>query len=215
MKVAIVEDHALFMRLLAALVTREGFTHVGSATNGRQGLEMIRETKPDVVILDLQLPELHGLEIARLVKSELPFTRILALSAESDPYTVHRAQEVGIDGYLDKSDQSLTDEVTLLNAIFSVAQGKKVYSSKIEAAAKDNDFTKMLSEREIEVLRAITKCKSNESVASSLKLSEATVVTHKRNIMNKLGIHSTPDLIAYSLAKGFVKPDDFQDTSVQ
>lgn len=215
MKVAIVEDHALFTRLLAALVIREGFTHVGSATDGKEGLEMIRETKPDVVILDLQLPSMHGLEIAQTVKKELPLTRILALSAESDPYTVHRAQEIGVDGYLDKSDSSLTDEVTLLDAIFKVARGQTVYSAKIEAASKDTDFLKYLSEREMEVLRALATCKTNESVAQMLNLSESTVQTHKRNIMGKLGIHSTPDLVAYALAKGFVKPDDFQSPNME
>jgi len=209
MKVAIVEDHAMFVRLLAALIVKEGFELAGSATDGNEGLEMILLTQPDVVILDLQLPSMHGLDIAKVVKEKLPFTRILALSAESDPYTVHRAREIGIDGYLDKSDQALLDEMTLLDAIFKVAQGHKVFSPKITESARDNDFAKILSDREIEVLKALATCQGIEQIAQRLGVTEHAIQKHKQNIMGKIGVHSMTELVAYALEKGFVKSDDF------
>lgn len=209
LEIVIVEDQKLFQQLLSLVVTQEfGYTVVGQAGDGISALKICREKRPHLVLLDICIPQTSGLVVAEILRAEFPQMKILAVSSENDAVTVHRAFKLGIQGYLDKATQTME---TLTEAIRKVSTGGTFYSETIlrvreRLMHEPMAFQKILSAREQEILALIGGCYSDQEIGNLVGLSPSTVQTHRKNIMSKVGVHSTPELIRYAIEKGFWKP---------
>ena len=205
------DDHQLFREGIANLLSSSPQIEiVGQAENGQQAIEKARNLKPDIVIMDLSLPIINGVDATRILQNELPGTKVLVLSMHDDKNYIKEALEAGAFGYLFKDctyDQ-------LIEAIHTVNQGKKYLSDKItEVLIKDylnkdeeiQDKSPELSERESEILKLIAEGKSTREIADLLFVSVKTVGTHKQHILEKLKLKSTADLIKYAIKKGIVR----------
>lgn len=210
-KIVIVEDQKLFQELLTHVAKIEfGHEVVGIASDGVQAIQICREKKPDLLLLDLLIPKVSGLIVAETLQEEMPQLRILAVSSENDPFTVHRAFDIGLQGFLDKGSQTMA---TLVEAIKRVSEGKTFFSENVlktreKLMQEPLAFHKILSPREQEVLALIGGCYSDQEIGEFMGLSSSTVQTHRKNIMNKTGTHRTPLLIKYALKNGFWKPQE-------
>jgi DNA-binding NarL/FixJ family response regulator len=207
-KIVIIEDHKLVRDMLA--VSCRGIlpgAEVEVASDGREGLALCERQKPELVFLDLVLPDADGLELVPKIFSASPQSKVIALSSFADEFTVHRALRANVHGFVDKNEQPLD---VLKEAIETVQGGKTYFSSAVQQlkASLRSDpasFDKLLSDHEQRLLSLFGEGLSNEVVAEKVGLSASTVKAHRRNILSKLGIHSTPELIHYALEKGFTR----------
>lgn len=211
-RIVLADDHVVMRNGLRLLLERQpDFEVVGEAADGRQTVEICDTLKPDVVVLDIAMPNLNGIEAARQVSSKLPKTSIVILSMHSDEGYVLRALKAGARAYLLK-DSAETD---LINAIRVVTEGKAFFSPAISKMLVDDyvhrlqqrgveDSYELLTTREREILQLLAEGKSNKEVANVLSLSLYTVETHRGNILQKLNLHSVPELILYAVRKGVI-----------
>jgi DNA-binding NarL/FixJ family response regulator len=188
-----------------------GFKVVSEASDGNDAVEKTLATRPDVVVLDVAMPRLNGIEAAQRINEQLPQTAIIILSMHSDEGYVLRALKAGAKGYLLKDSA----ESDLVKAIQVVSDGKAFFSPEIskvlaedyvreiKAHGADDSFD-LLTPREREVLQLLVEGRSNKDIASLLNLSLYTVETHRRNFQTKLNIHSFPELILYAARKGII-----------
>jgi len=208
MKALIVEDEELVRELLASVVTREfGFDAVKEAGDGELGWALFQQEAFDFVVMDLMLPKLDGLSLARRMLEAQSDIRILVLSSECDDYTLREVTRSGILGFVDK--QEMTLEV-LFSAFNNVTAGEFYYSHNaqniITGMWEDPDaYYKILSDREFQVLRLIAQGKDNASAGEVLGISEFTVRRHKHNTMKKLNLSDEASLVRFALEKGVVK----------
>ena len=217
-RVLIADDHTVVREALHSLLDLEpGISVAGEAENGRMALEMVLSLRPDVLLMDIGMPRLNGLEAARQIHHLVPATRILMLSASSSDLHIRQVVEAGADGYLlkDSSGEHLT------NGIREVAAGKKYFSVSISRRMKtlfqelphhrglEEKKTMRLTARENEVLQLIAEGGANKQIASELGISIKTVEKHRQNLMEKLHIHETAGLTRYAISSGIV------DNSVQ
>ena len=216
MKIVLIEDQVMFRDLLKK-ICREHFhlVVVGEAENASTGLELCRKHKPDMVLLDLNLPDRDGISLADEILAAAPGIRILALSSECDEYTLYRVLNSGMHGYVDKNRQSVD---VLKQAIDEVIKGRVFFTEVVQQVrqrlrTEPKAFPKVLTEREQQLLGLLGSGLTNDEVARELHLSRYTVQLHRRNIMSKLGLHRTPDLIRYAVNKGFAKLNSFRDRS--
>ncbi len=209
MRVVVVEDQILFRELLVSLLARRpGVEVVAFAEDGPGALDRVRATLPDLVVLDILIPRLSGIEVARIILAELPATRILALSTELDPHTVHQLHQLNLAGFIDKNGATTSEVAAALDAI---GAGRRYFSAGVLAAlrqlrAHPQSFPKILSRREQEVLSLIGGGLSDAQIGQLTGLTENSVQSHRRNILRKLDLHSTPELMRYALEAGFWKP---------
>jgi two-component system response regulator NreC len=181
---------------------------VGEAGDGAAAVAASRKHPPDLVILDVELPDIDGFDLMGDLLAIAPKARIIALSSHTDEFTLHRAMQCRVNGFVDKNEQPLE---VLRAAISTVMADKTYYSPVVERVkaslrADPAAFTKLLSEHEQRLLTLMGRGLSNEEIGRLLELSAVTVKTHRRNIMGKLGFHSTPELIRYAIDKGFIRP---------
>jgi two-component system response regulator NreC len=214
MKIVLIEDQAMFRDLLKK-ICREHFhlSVVGEAEDAATGLELCRKHKPDMVLLDLNLPDKDGVTLADELIAMDPEVRILALSTECDDYTLYRVLNSGMHGYVDKNRQSVE---VLKQAIDEVIKGRVFFTEVVQQVRQKlrlepKSFPKVLTEREQQLLALLGGGLTNDEVAKELHLSRYTVQLHRRNIMSKLGLHRTPDLIRYAVNKGFSKLNSFRE----
>ncbi|MFZ5494346.1 MAG: response regulator [Verrucomicrobiota bacterium] len=208
-RVVIVEDQRLvaeFLQFHCRDLRLEVVQHAGGC---RDGLAAIRQHRPDLVLLDISLPDGDGLELARTVIDELPGVKILAISSHHDPWTMLQVQRIGIHGFVDKNDQR--PEV-LSEAIFAVLGGRVYYTQIVNqsSAAIRRDpksFIRVLSDYETRILALIGESRSDEEIGVTLNISPATVQSRRRDIMRKLDIHSTPKLIHYAIVNGLTRAE--------
>lgn len=177
------------------------------ARDGAAGLAICRRTPPTLVLLDLELPDGDGFDLVQQLRELAPDARVLVLSAHVEPYILHRVHQAKVDGFVDKNSQ--TPE-TLSAALQAVAAGEKFFSDAVSVAlanirADPKSFTKLLSEREQELLRLMGRGETDQAIADRFELSQFTVKNHRRNIMAKVGVHSTPELIRYAIEHGFTR----------
>lgn len=201
----VVEDQTLFRELLVKTISADGrFQLAGQADNGRDGLELCVSTRPHLILLDVHLPQLDGLQMAERLFSVLPDARILALTSLKDDRTITKVVESGFAGYVEK-DQPFA---VLEAAMVEVARGGTYFTpSFVEArrrlAQNPTAFHKLLSRREQEVLQLVASGCSNTQVAERLKLSPRTAGNHRYNVMKKLELHDVTDLVAFAIRHGF------------
>lgn len=212
MRVLVADDHTMFregIRLL--LETRGEFEVVGEAATGDQAVELTRSLRPDVVIMDIGMPGMNGLEATRLIRAENPGSRVLILTIHGTDDYFFRALEVGASGYVLKEAAS-TD---LVNAIESVHRGGmflypslagklvEEYLRRIGSGDERSSYD-ALTAREREVLQLIGEGRTNQEVAEKLGLSVHTVQSHRIHIMNKLGLHNRAQLVSYAVKLGLL-----------
>jgi len=213
----IVDDHPLFREGLKTIIERDSrFEVVGEAGNGRAGLQMTKNLKPDIIIVDISLPDLSGIQLTREIRSLLSETRILIVSMHSKIDYIVEAFQAGATGYVVKESAS----ERLLQGLESVAKGDYFLDSSVshtvvdnlmksplkEAKITDADYN-MLTPREQEVMRFLAEGLSSKKIAKKLFISPKTVENHRANIMNKLDLHNTIELIRYAAKLGLIDVD--------
>ncbi|HTZ20897.1 MAG TPA: response regulator transcription factor [Opitutaceae bacterium] len=209
MKIIIIEDHQLVRDMLmgACIDSMPGVAVAGAGTCA-EGVALCRQRQPDLVLLDLVLPDGDGLDQVDAILAGAPRAKIIALTSHADEFTLHRALRAKVHGFVDKNEQPLR---LLREAIATVLDGRPYFSSvaqRVQASLRQDPaaFNKLLSDREQELLRYFGEGLSNEEVAARVGLTAGTVKLHRRNIMGKLDVHSTPQLMRYALEKGFTRP---------
>ena len=208
LRVLIADDHALVRAgvrgLLAAAPEMEV---VGEAADGAEALRLTRERRPNVLVLDLNMPGLDGFEVLRRVRIEAPGVRVLVLTLDDDPRSVQRAVRDGADGYVLK-DAIAQD---LIAAVRRVATGGGAFDGGAQDALRDaarggpDDPIERLTAREREVLRRIAEGLANKEIASALHIGVRTVETHRANLLRKLGMRSTAELTRFAIEQGLLK----------
>jgi DNA-binding NarL/FixJ family response regulator len=211
-RVLIADDHQLFREGLVNLLSSAPEIEViGQAKDGKDATEKAVKLKPDILLIDIGMPVMSGIEATRFLKKEMPQLKIIAVSMHSDRQYVKGILEAGADGYLLKNCtyRQLTD------AIESVFVGKKILSDDItdmvikgylEPVETDDGFSE-LSEREVEILRLLAEGYSTREISDKLFISVKTVGTHKQHILEKLDLKSNADIIKYALKRGFIQLD--------
>jgi two-component system, NarL family, response regulator NreC len=211
-RILLADDHNVMRRGLRLLLeSQPGFSVVGEAADGRNAVEQAKATNPDVVVLDIAMPQLSGTEAAQRITELLPNTAIVILSMHSDEGYVLRALKAGAKGYLVKDSA----EGDLIEAIKVVSQGKAFFSPEVSRMLVEDyvreirtrgveDSYELLTAREREILHLLAEGKSNKDIAALLNLSLFTVETHRRNLQEKLNLHSLAELILYAVRKGLI-----------
>lgn len=205
----VVEDEGIFCDFIAAVCRKEFNGHVvAKEREGKRGLARILSEQPDLVILDVVLPDIDGLEIARQVRAEIPACRIIVLTALCDTLTYCRVRDLGLPGFIDKREPCLE---TLIAAISSVLAGKTYYSevylrSLAELQKDPRAFNRVLSPYEQDILVLICNYYDDEEIGVILGIARATAQSRRRDIMRKLDLHTTPKLIQYGTEMGFGRP---------
>ena len=200
-KILTVDDHPLLRQGIAAVIQGEkDMLIVGEAANGREAIDMFRRHRPDVTLMDLQMPDLNGIDAIVTIRQEHPQARIIVLTTYEGDALARRALKAGVVGYILK-DMIRTE---LLEAIRSVYAGNRYIPQKIASELAEHYAQDDLSEREIEVLREVARGTSNKMIASHLFISEATVKAHMQNILLKLGASDRTHAVSIATARGFL-----------
>jgi two-component system, NarL family, response regulator NreC len=211
-RIVLADDHSVMRSGLRALLQQHpDMQVVGEANDGREALSLAESLKPDVAVLDITMPNLNGIEAARQMVAKQLDVAIIMLSMHSDESYVLRALRAGVRGYLLKE----AAEIDLLHAIRAVTQGKSFFSPMVSRMLAEDyvrqlqgkeiaDSYDLLTAREREILQLIAEGNSNKDIANLLNLSLYTVETHRGNILQKLNLHSVPDLILYAVRKGVI-----------
>jgi DNA-binding NarL/FixJ family response regulator len=212
--VLLAEDHAVVREGLRALLEREADIEVvGEAATGRQAVTLIRRLHPAVVVMDIAMPLLNGLEATRQVLRTVPATKVLILSAHSDDEYVEQVTTLGAAGYLIKQSSGrilarAIREVHKGNTFFSPSISKRVLDQYEKSPGRPGLRKKRgvrLTSREMEILQLIAEGKANKQVAAELGISHKTVEKHREHLMRKLSIHDTAGLTRYAIAAGIVE----------
>jgi DNA-binding NarL/FixJ family response regulator len=200
--VLLVDDHALVRRGFRRMLDDdETLEVVGEASNGAEAVQLAEKLRPQVIVMDCQLPELTGVAATRIILRSHPETAILMLSMHSEDTLVRQALDAGARGYVLKNAMDLD----LASAIKNVAAGISVLDPQLERSETlKGERDTALTTRELEVLQYIVSGKSNKEIASELNLSANTVSVHRANIMDRLGIHKTAELVVYAIRNGLV-----------
>jgi DNA-binding NarL/FixJ family response regulator len=212
--VLLAEDHQIVREGFRSLLEHESDIEVvGEAADGRQAVQLTRKLRPAVVVMDIAMPLLNGLEATRQIRKELPDTKVLFLSAHSDDAYVEEVAVLGATGFLLKQ----TSSENLATAIREVQKGNSFYSQSISKRVRDRSSKSLaqggsfkkkhnrLSSREMEVLQLIAEGKPNKQVAAELGVSFKTVDKHRQHLMGKLDIHDVSGLTRYAIAEGIIE----------
>ena len=210
--IVLADDHRIVRQGLRALLAGEAdFEVVGEADDGREALELVKRLNPDVLVLDLMMPGLNGLEVARQLPRQSPGVRVVVLSMYDDEGFVLEALANGVSGYVLK-DSNSSD---LVHAVREVAAGRRylspplsdraieAYQQRAKVGTMDKHET--LTTREREVLQLSAEGHTNSEIAARLGISTRTAETHRSRLMHKLGLHTQADLIRYALRRGIIK----------
>jgi DNA-binding NarL/FixJ family response regulator len=213
MKILLADDHKVLRSGLRRILEEQpDLEVVGEASDGREAVDLATSLQPDIVVMDIAMPQMNGMEATRQIVLRNPRTNVLILSMYSDENYIVQVLRAGARGYLLKDSA----EEELINAVRSVNAGQPFFSPRIakllvgdsmqrlrdEAAS---DTYELLTPREREVLQLIAEGKSNKEVASALFVSPTTIETHRARIMDKLDLHSTAEIVLYAVRKGIVQ----------
>lgn len=212
LRILVADDHELMRRGVRSLLEAEsGWKVVGEVSNGQELLKKAQELKPDVIVLDIGMPVLNGLEASRRLKKLLPTVKILVLSMHDSEQMARSVLEAGARGYVTKSDTSRD----LVLAIEALRRNKTFFTSRVDQLvlesflADDPAKKKMpadrLTSRQREIVQLLAEGKTSKEVAALLAVSVKTVETHRANIMKRLGCHSVSDLVVYAIRNGIMQ----------
>ncbi|MGB0370535.1 MAG: response regulator [Opitutales bacterium] len=211
-KVVVIEDQTILRELIAEML--EGLPMLelaGSTGDGHEGIKLCNRELPDLVILDIMLPELNGVEVIHHLKRDMPETNILVFSGLTDRNTVNRILKAGVAGFIEKN-ASLSE---LRKAIEQVAGGRTFFGPRIMEAMQEimmnggvDDSVESLTPREREIVQLIAESYSNKEIAQKLFISARTADTHRTNIMRKLGIHDVAGLTRYAIKHNLVSASE-------
>jgi DNA-binding NarL/FixJ family response regulator len=211
-RILLADDHTVVRKGLRLLLeSQPGFQVIADAAEGREAVALAEQYRPDVVVMDIAMPILNGIEAARQICAKAPQTAIVFLSMHADEGYVLKALKSGARAYLLKDSA----ESDLINAVKAVTQGKAFFSPAISKMLVDDymrrmqereveDSYELLTTREREILQLLAEGKSNKEKAKILDLSPYTVETHRSNILQKLNLHSSAELILYAVRKGVI-----------
>lgn len=212
-RILLADDHAIMRAGLRALLERQpGFAVVGEAADGRECIRLAGEHAPEIVMMDVAMPNMNGIEAARRILAEQPSIGIIMLSMHLDESYVLQSLRAGAKGYLLKD----SPHEDVLDAIRAVAQGRSFLSRKVGRILQEDyyrqlqsrgldDSWELLTDREREILQLLAEGRANKEVASLLNISPTTVETHRGHILRKLSLHGTADLILYAVRKGIIR----------
>ena len=211
-RVLLADDHQLMRSGIRLMLEREAdLSVVGEASDGREAVALAKSLRPDVVVMDIGMANLNGIEAAQQMTGDRPEIAVVMLSMHSDESYVLRALKAGARGYLLKDSA----EADLIKAVHAVAGGKSFFSPAVSKVLLDEyvrklrrsgteDAYDLLTPREREVLQLIAEGKSNKDIANLLNLSVYTVESHRANLMEKLNVRGLPELILYAVRKGII-----------
>lgn len=199
--VAIAEDHqALIDGIRSYVRYEEDISIIGHANNGEELLKLVRLKQPKVVLCDIRMPKLDGIEATRTILKELPYTKVIAFTMFDQDEAVKQMLEAGAHGYILKNSSL---EV-VLEAIRTVATGNTYYDKKIhQPSAEKNSSQSILSSREREILQLIDKGRTSHQIADELFIGKSTVDTHRKNMIRKLGLSGAGELLRYAIEKKY------------
>ena len=211
-RILIADDHELFRRGVAAELSQvPGWIVAAEATNGRDAVALAASLKPDIVVLDLTMPELNGLEAARQIILADPAARILILTAHESEQLVREVLSAGAKGYVLKSDAGKT----LVTALQALLEGTSFFTSNVAGMVLDGYLrsesreatpTQTLSAREREIVQLLAEGNSNKDIARALNISVKTAETHRSNVMRKMGFASLAELVRYAIRNSIIEP---------
>jgi DNA-binding NarL/FixJ family response regulator len=211
-RILIADDHELFRRGIAAELTQvPGWVVAADSANGRDAAAVAAELKPDIIVLDLTMPELNGLEAARKIIAADPAARILILTAHESEQVVREVLSAGARGYVLKSDAGRV----LVAAVQALLDGRYFFTSTVaqmvldgylRSEAQDAESARTLSAREREIVQLLAEGNSNKDIARALDISVNTAETHRSNIMRKMGFASLPELVRYAIRNRIIEP---------
>jgi DNA-binding NarL/FixJ family response regulator len=206
--IVLADDHVLFRRGIKKIIEEmDGLKVVGEANDGLELLEILKNKVPDLIILDISMPNLRGLEAAREIKGLYPQVKVLLLTMHKKKEFLKQGLEAGVDGFLVKQDA----DTELLQAVQAIRKGEKFYSPLLATIFADLAFqrgeTDPLTKREKEVAKLLAEGKDNKEIAELLYLSLYTVRRHRDNIRRKLEIKGLADLVRYAMEQGYI-PDN-------
>jgi DNA-binding NarL/FixJ family response regulator len=219
-RILLVDDHTLFRKGIGGILAEEqGFQVVGEAGNGREAIEKAKELMPDVILMDISMPGMDGLEATRQIMTELPAVRIVILTVSDDDQNLFEAIKWGARGYLLKK----VEPRALFNTLRAVAQGEAAFPREM-AARILGEFARQargpaetarpganLSAREKEVLELLTQGKSNKEIAAAMAVAENTVKSYLKNILEKLHLQNRVQAATFALREGLVKKSPKKD----
>jgi RNA polymerase sigma factor (sigma-70 family) len=211
-RVLLADDHGIVRKGLRFVLERQDDLEViGEASDGREALRVCEQTSPNVVVMDIAMPQLNGLDAAAQIVRRSPEIKVIILSMHADEDYLVRALNAGVKAYLLKDSA----ELDLVRAVHAVVQGNSFFSPAI-AQLLAEDYTRqlqqrglqdsydLLTEREREILQLLAEGKSNKEVATTLNVSPYTVETHRTHIMQKLDLHNTAELVLYAVRKKII-----------
>jgi two-component system response regulator NreC len=211
-RILLADDHAVVRDGLRALLDRQNdLSVIAEASDGRECVQRAEELSPDVVIMDVAMPKMNGIEATRRILADRPSTAVIVLSMHQDESYVLQSLKAGARGYLLK-DSPRED---VLEAIRTVAAGRSFLSRKVRGMLQEDyvqqlrskgldDSQDLLTDREREILQLLAEGRTNKEVANALNISSTTVETHRSHILRKLNLHSTADLILYAVRKKII-----------
>lgn len=212
-RILLADDHGIVRQGLRAVLARDGSLEVvGESGDGHEAVRLAETLQPDIVIMDISMPRLNGIEAARQIVRANPRTRVIILTMHSDETYLVRALSAGVKGYLLKESA----EVDLIRAVETVSQGKPFFSPAVTSALLEDylrymqqrnlqDSYELLTEREREVLQLLAEGKTNKEAATCLDVSLNTIETHRTNLMQKLGLHNTAEIVLYAVRKKIIQ----------
>jgi DNA-binding NarL/FixJ family response regulator len=213
LRILLVDDHVLFRKGVAALLSRrQEMQVVGEAGDGLQAISVARETLPDVILMDIEMPNCNGLEATRLIKREMPHVKIVILTVSDDDYNLFEAIKGGAQGYLLKDLEpyqlyDLLESISRGEAPLSGAVAAKIlkeFSRPQSSTMEEAEVVEDLTAREFDILELVVEGKTNKEIASTLVISENTVKIHLRNILEKLHLQNRIQAAVYAVREGLV-----------
>ncbi|MFT5337771.1 MAG: two-component system nitrate/nitrite response regulator NarL [Sphingobacteriales bacterium] len=215
--VFICDDHPLVVDgLTTNLASFSSIEVTGSASNGKRCIEAIKDSKIDILLLDISMPEMDGLEASAIIKDQFPWIKIIILSSFDDPEKIKAVHDIGVEGYLLKT----ANQAELLRAIEIVSSGGTNFSHHISSQLRKADqlmepeeyyqldLVKFFTRREYEIMEKILADKKSSDIAKELDIAESTVLSHRKNIYIKADVHSSTGLIRFAMENGYEWGDD-------
>jgi DNA-binding NarL/FixJ family response regulator len=215
LRILIADDHDLMRRGIKTLLeTQTGWEVCGEAQTGREAVSQSEELKPDIVVLDISMPDLNGIEAARRIRKASPSTEVLILSMHFSDQLIREIVDAGVRGYIVKSDS----DRDLVTAVKTLANHKPFFTPRATEVILGNFNTggtrievpqtvhERLTSREREIVQLLAEGKSSKEVASSLNISVKTAETHRANIMRKLQLHSVSEVVRYAVRNQIIEP---------